>query len=308
MKDLFKLLQEFREQLQILNRSEKTIKAHLWHLGFFLHFLEDYDLATIQDISTQHIQEYQKYRYTYRNRYNRQDDPRTRNLHLSSIKCFFYYLKRDGFIITNPLEQVPYAKEPKRLPKTALTNTEMKQLLKQPDTKTPIGYRDRTILEVCYSTGIRRLELLNLNVTDVDTEEGHIRINQGKGGKDRIVPMGKIACKYLETYIKGIRPSTANKEDQALFISLKRNRLSKNGLDRIITKYAKQSGIEKHISTHTFRRSCATEMIKNKANLMHVKEILGHSSMETIQKYCNLTIIDLKEAHRKHHPREKDPQ
>ena len=135
---------------------------------------------------------------------------------------------------------------------------------------------------------------------------GDFSIVSGKGDKDRVVPLGRVACKYVENYIKGIKPMFLNaKQERRLFLSKKGLPIAKNTLGDMILKYAKRSGIEKHITTHTFRRSCATEMIKNKANLMHVKELLGHSSMETVQTYCNLSIVDLKEAHKKCHPREK---
>ncbi|MFC1643466.1 tyrosine-type recombinase/integrase [Chlamydiota bacterium] len=307
MKDLCKIVQSFTEDLNIRNRAKRTISTHLWHLGKFFLFLEDYTLDSIQDIRETHIKDYQRYRYTYKNRYNRNDAPSTQNHHLQSIKCFYYYLLREGYVLTNPALKIPYAKEPRQLPKGTITNKEMKKILAQPDTKTLIGYRDRTILEVFYSTGIRRSELLHLKLDDIDSENGYLRVNHGKGDKDRVVPLGKIASHYLETYIKGIRPFFLNaREEKILFISRRGRQMGRNTLDHLISKYVETSGIDKNVTTHTFRRTCATEMIKNKANIMHVKQLLGHKSMETIQKYCNLTIVDLKEAHRKHHPREKE--
>lgn len=297
----------FTEYMQLLHLSEQTIKLRLWCLKKFFLFCESHQLNDIRDITEDHIKEYRRFRHYYQNRFKRNDSPRVQNRHLISIKMFFRYLKKEGFIVSDPAEDIPYAKEPKKLPKAALNNKEMKKLLRQPDKKTVTGYRDRTILELLYSTGIRRSEILNLKLDNVDYDEGYLRINQGKGNKDRVVPIGKIACHYLETYIKGIRPlfAGANKTE-VLFLGRLGKTLSRNGLADMIAKYAKRSGLEKHISTHTFRRSCATGMIKNKANIMHVKDMLGHNCMETIQKYCHLTIVDLKEEHKKCHPREKD--
>ncbi|MGA1823417.1 MAG: tyrosine-type recombinase/integrase [bacterium] len=141
----------------------------------------------------------------------------------------------------------------------------------------------------------------------MDFNEGYQGVNHGKGDKDRVVPIGEIACHYLETYSKGIRPMFYKaKEQKALFLSKKGLPISRSSLAEIITKYAKQSGLEKKITPHTFRRSCATGMIKNSVNLMHVKELLGHNSMETVQIYCRLCIVNLKEAHKRCHPGEKD--
>lgn len=307
MKDFYELQEEYFEYMTLLNRSKTTIRGHRFHLGKFFEFLKGYAIQGITDIHREHILEYQKHLHYSQNQYGRAHQVRYRNRHLAVIKSFFKYLKQVGYVIRDPSNESQYAKEPKTLPKPALTNPEMKKLLKMPDTNTILGYRDRAILELLYSTGIRKQELLNLRLEEVDTEEGFLRVNLGKGAKDRVVPIGKIACKYLETYIKGIRPLIFKAKDKtALFISKRGNPLSKNGLGEIIGKYAQESGLQKHITTHTFRRSCATEMIKNKANLMHVKELLGHNSMDTIQAYCNLSIVDLKEAHQKCHPRERD--
>ena len=267
----------------------------------------NYPLKDIMDITEEHIKEYQKYRHYYQNRYKRCDSVSVQNKHLSSIKIFFRYLKETGYIVNDPTKSIQYAREPKRLPKTALTHNEVKKLLRQPDTHTLTGYRDRTLLELLYSTGIRKTELLNLKLQDIDYEEGYLRVNQGKGQKDRVTPIGKIACHYLETYIKGIRPMLIrSKTEQALFLGKRGQPLKRNGLSELIARYAKRIDTEKKITTHTFRRSCATGMIKNNANVMHVKDLLGHNSLETVQMYCNLSIVDLKEAHRKCHPREKD--
>lgn len=305
MINFYPLLKEFKEYMQVLYRSENTIKQHLFYLEKFIEYIDRFDLDDVRQIAKQHIQEYRKYRHHRINARNKRDSVTTQNNHLNSLRCFFGFLQRNGYITNDPVANEDNAKEPKRLPKSALTDAEVIKFLSCPDTNTLIGYRDRTIIEVLYSTGIRREELLHLNIRDIDFNERTIRINEGKGGKDRIVPVGHIAKKYLENYIKGIRHEffRADRQD-ALFLSKKGNRLSKSGLADMIERYAKQSGIDKHITPHTFRRSCATEMIKNYANIVHVKDLLGHSSLRSTNVYCDLTIMDLKKEHRNHHPRE----
>ncbi len=305
MINFYPLLKEFKEYMQVLYRSDNTIKLHLFKLQKFIDYVDKYDLDDVRQITKHHIQEYRKYRHHRINARNRRDSVTTQNHHLNSLRCFFGFLKRNGYITTDPVEHEDNAKEPKRLPKSALTDEEVIQFLSCPDTNTHIGYRDRTIIEVLYSTGIRREELLGLNIRDIDFNERTIRINEGKGGRDRIVPLGHIAKKYLENYIKGIRCEFFRSDQQdALFLSKKGNRLSKSALAEMIERYAKQSGIDKHITPHTFRRSCATEMIKNHANIVHVKDLLGHSSLRSTHVYCDLTITDLKKEHREYHPRE----
>jgi len=305
MINFYPLLKEYKEYMQVLYRSETTIKLHLFNLEKFTEYIDRFDLNDVRQITKHHIREYRKYRHHRINARNKRDTVTTQNNHLNSLRGFFGFLQRNGYVTHDPVAHEDNAKEPKRLPKSALTDKEVIQFLSCPDTNTLMGYRDRTIIEVLYSTGIRRKELLHLNLNDNDFNERIIRINDGKGGKDRIVPMGHIAKKYLENYIKGIRCEffRADQED-ALFLSKKGKRLSKSALADMIERYAKQSGIDKHITPHTFRRSCATEMIKNHANMVHVKDLLGHSSLESMSVYCDLTIMDLKKEHREHHPRE----
>ena len=174
-------------------------------------------------------------------------------------------------------------------------------------TGTLLGYRDRVIMEVFYSTGIRRKELINLKLSDVNYPQGYLRINQGKGNKDRVVPLGSIACKYLENYIKGVRPELCGHNHlEELFISRRHGPINPDSIGHLINKYRIKAGIKKRVGSHTFRHTVATHLVRNRANLRHVQEILGHKSLNTTQKYIQLTITDLKEAHRKYHPREQE--
>jgi integrase/recombinase XerD len=249
--------------------------------------------------------EYQKYRKNQINHKGKHDEIEVQNRYLEAVKLLYVYLKKEGYVIHNPAQDIDYARIPVKLPKSALTHKEMSNFFKQVNTSTLLGYRDRTIFEVFYSSGIRRNELRNLELKDTDYEGGYLRVI-GKGDKERVVPLGKVACKYVENYIRGIRPILLkDKESKYLFISAHAKQFTSSGLDVLVEKYAKRSSIKKKITTHTFRRSCATGMIRNNANVMHVKGLLGHSSMKSINRYIDLTIPDLKKAHQKTHPREK---
>lgn len=193
-----------------------------------------------------------------------------------------------------------------------MSEVEVKKLLEIPDKTTVLGYRDRTILEVLYSSGMRRSELLNLRLDDVDFEAGVLRINAGKGNKDRVVPIGKIASRYLKNYIKEVRERLVKyPELDYVFLSRIGKRISKCMLGLRIKEYAKQAGIEKDISAHTLRATCATHCIRGKKRKeqMHPRylmELLGHNSMEALNPYLSVSIVDLKEAHNRCHPREKE--
>jgi len=173
-------------------------------------------------------------------------------------------------------------------------------------TNTGEGYRNRAMLELLYSTGIRANELLRLNLADIDQVHKTALIN-GKGKKQRMVPIGKTALRYLETYIRAVRPFLIkNNSEKALFLNSQGNRLSYERFRCIVLTVSEQAGINEHVTAHTFRRSCTTELIRSGANMYHVKELLGHESLDTLKHYARLTITDLKKTHRKCHPREKD--
>jgi len=153
---------------------------------------------------------------------------------------------------------------------------------------------------------VRKQELLDLRVQHVSLDEELLRIDEGKGGHDRIVPLSRMACRFLESYLNAIRPQLLNgKKVDWLFVSARGKALNKNVLSELISGYAEKAKVKKHITCHSWRHTCATHLLKNRANLRHVQEILGHRSLATTERYLHLTIADLKEAHRRFHPREK---
>jgi integrase/recombinase XerD len=262
----------------------------------------------VDEITKGLIKDYQIALYEHINAKGMPNSIGHQNSVFRSVKQFLGYLKCSGYIVSDPADAVCYAKEPKALPKSILTPSEARKILHAPDTKSVIGYRDRTILEVFYSSGIRKTELRNLMLSDVDYHDGFLRI-QGKGDKDRVVPIGRIACRYLENYIKSVRPELIRDPyNNYLFLSVRGNRINQNMPWVLIKKYAKKAKIKKNIHCHTFRHSCATAMLKNKADLRTIQELLGHKSLNTTQIYTKVTITDLKEVHQRCHPREKDKE
>jgi integrase/recombinase XerD len=185
-----------------------------------------------------------------------------------------------------------------------MTEEEILRILAIPDLKTMVGLRDRAILELLYSTGIRRRELSNLNVSDIDFENGYLRINCGKYYKDRVVPVGEVACKFIEAYLKTVRWwFLRDPKEDALFLDSQRGkRLSVSTIHHIIKKTVKKSGVKKRISAHTFRHSMATHLLHNKADIRYIQLILGHASLSSTEIYTHLVIDDLKEIHRRAHP------
>lgn len=299
--------EKYRQHLTLLNYSLNTIKGHLFYLKRFFWYLKEKNIDEITAVTKDIIRDYQTHLYEEINFKGEPNSVVTQNNALKVVKSFFCFLGENDYLVGDPAKDISYAKAPKRLPRSILTQSEMKQLLHSPDTKTALGYRDRAILELLYSSGIRKEELNHLLLQDVDYNDGFLRVNSGKGNKDRVVPIGKIACRYLENYTKAVRPSLiTDPYNNHLFLSLKGNKLSKNMVWEIVKRHGRKARIKKTISPHTFRHTCATLMLRNKANIRHIQEMLGHASLDSTQIYASVSITDLKEVHSRCHPREKD--
>jgi integrase/recombinase XerD len=306
--DLKALAAAYIRALKVRNLTERTIDAASWKLDRFCDYLESRSIDRADEIAARHVRDYQMALYERLDRQGRPNTAAYQNGLLSTARQFLRFLKENDYIVSDPGVGVAYAKVPKRLPRGVLTPSEARKIIHAPDTKTAIGYRDRTVLEVLYSSAIRKEELNSLTLADVDYHDGFLRVTCGKGQKDRIVPIGRIACRYLENYIKSVRPALIKDPyNQHLFLTLRGKKFGKNVVWELIKKYARKARIKKNVHPHTFRHSCATSMLKNKADIRTIQKLLGHESLNSTQVYTHLSITDLKDVHRRCHPREKDP-
>lgn len=301
-------LYNFTEQLKVLNRTPATVTAYSYHAGLFLAgFLRD-----IKTVTTSDMEAYIAGLYEHRTENGKAYATDTIIIKVRALKRFFEFLETKNVIFINPMEKILEPQKEKRLPRSVLTVQEVQKILEQPNLGMLTGIRDRTVLELFYSTGIRLNELVSLTVYDADLQGGMLRINQGKGRKDRVVPLGKHAVKFLREYIAKVRPKcTANKENRqnrSLLVDRYGKSLSKQVVSIMIRGYARQAKLDrgKRISVHTFRHTFATELIKNGADIVAVQKMLGHVDIKTTQGYIRALGLDLKKAHTKSHPREKD--
>lgn len=220
----------------------------------------------------------------------------------AAIKSFYHFLVMERLIEKDPTLNLDTPKLEHRLPRV-LTLNEVEQLLNQPDTSVIWGFRDKTMLELLYATGIRVSELILIKVEDLNVEMGFLRCF-GKGSKERIVPVGSVALKYLDKYINEVRPKFLKEQDNGiLFLNHLGKGLTRQGFWKIIRKYAQKAGIEKHITPHTLRHSFATHLLENGADLRSVQEMLGHADISTTQIYTHITRSKIKEVYDRTHPR-----
>jgi len=269
--------------------SQNTLSAYQSDLKLFSKWLN----SDISHVSNIHINDYFKHR---------QLSAATQARILTCLRIFYQYLITQQLIETNPTTKLHHPKQTQKLP-IFLNIDEVDHLLSTPDEKTIFGMRDRAMLELLYSCGLRVSELISLNYHNINLNEEYIRIH-GKGNKERILPMGEMAMDYLEIYEKKARPSLLkNGQTDYYFLSNRGSGMSRQNFFYIIKAYATKAGIDKPLSPHTLRHAFATHLVQQGADLRSVQLMLGHSDISTTQIYTHIQNVQLKSQHAKHHPR-----
>lgn len=220
---------------------------------------------------------------------------------LASIKGFYHYLVGKGMLEENPAAHVASVKSEKKLPQV-LTGKEVERLLAQPKCTDMKGYRDKAMLELLYATGIRVTELISLNLTDVNLAGSFIHCESK--GKERIIPLYPAAVDALAVYMQNIRPKMiADINEQALFVNMNGDRMSRQGFWKIVKSYQEKAHIDKDITPHTLRHSFAAHLLENGADLHSIQEMMGHSDISSTQVYAQLVKQQLKSVYNKSHPK-----
>jgi len=287
------------EFLRVRHYSPGTLKTRRHALPVFFRHLQSIGIRDLREVSRDTIADYQR-------ELLRHYAVKTVRQHMSALRSLFAQLENSGDILLNPTAGVPLPKEERRLPKHILKPSEVRRLLNAPD-QTPKGLRDRAMMELFYSSGIRREEMTRLTLPDVDIKNGFVRV-QGKGSKERIVPIGQSACEALARYLKDAR---------AVWLKAKRNPgwtdalwlspiqphppIHREAVGAIVLRHAKKV-LGRNVSPHLWRHSCATHLVANGANVVYVQRLLGHKSLKTTDIYTRVTMADLKKTLRRTHP------
>ena len=298
------LLVKFVEHMKIIGFSERTIPDYTHNVKLFLDYLKELKIENIAEADRRVVQDYQArvYLQTFR---GRPLTPATQRARLSCVRTFFQYLLKAGIALYDPTAKIDLPKCPDQLPRVILNQKEIGALLAKPDLETPLGLRDRAILEVFYSTGIRVSELCNLTMNDLDLSNKELRINRGKNAKDRMVPLGEMACDFVEMYLHEARPKLTDSGQSVLFVTKNGKKFNYTNLSYRISLYGKKTGLPKGVSPHVLRHTCATHLLKGKADIRQIQKLLGHESIATTQRYTRVEITDLKQVLKRCHPRER---
>ena len=289
--------------LPVKGLMASTINIKGRYLTYFLRWCHDRGHLDPGDFSRKTLERYQRFIYEYRTAQEQSLSPTSQRKRIAAVRDLFKWLYRNEYLTTNIAEDMELPRKKSTSVKAVLTIEEVERFLSQPDIHTPYGLRDRAILETLYSTGIRRMELTEIKLNDLDLNRGLLTIPHGKGDKQRNVPIGMRAVSWINNYLLESRPFfLKDLAEPHLFLTLAGSKLSLSYLTQIGLIYKKLAGIDKQGSCHIFRHTAATLMLENGADIRYIQEFLGHSSLLSTQIYTQVSIRKLKEVHSQTHP------
>ena len=299
-------LRSWLEDQTRAGKAKLTLSGYQTHVILFINWCTERGIERITEISKSILENYA--RYLGKAPLGKKGNPLTpgsQQSRLIPVRLFFGWLSENRVLVYNPAQDLILPKENRHKITDTLSVPEVENLLSTCNLKSPLGIRDRAIMEILYSTGIRKKELLGLKPEDINFEEGILKVTEGKGDKQRLVPIGERALSWTRKYIDEVRePLVYNKVcDDNLFLSKTGKALSHLG--DVIAEHKQKAGISKKGRSHLFRHSMATLMLKNGADIRAIQEILGHAMLKTTQRYTHLCIDHLKEVHTKTHPAKK---
>jgi len=322
LSDSFRLLlEQFIEHVQAQGYRRHTIRGFRSDLAPLLRYVQESG-RDLKEFGTRELQSYQTYLTQRPSARGGKLCVASRHKAIGDIKTFFRFLHKSGRIHYDPAASLELPRKPQYLPRAILTIDEAGKLLELPDINTPIGIRNRAIMELLYSAGLRNEEVTLLDVQDIDLA-GRTALVHGKGGKDAVVPFGRQAAHAIEHYIYFARDALVNalntgrsvseqrkKDDSGrhpLFITAQGVRMVITTVTHMVKYYSVKAGITKPITPHCLRHTCATHLLRNGADVRHIQQLLRHNNINSTQLYTRVAVEDLKEAQRRFHPREREP-
>jgi integrase/recombinase XerD len=293
----------YLEHWRTMGYREMGVRLRGKALKKFVQWADERGLRQVTEVTLPILERYQRFLYHYRKADGAPLAFTSQQLLLVPLKGWFKWLTRARHILYNPASELVLPRKPMRLPVHVLSVADVEHLLNQAKVKTAWGVRDRAILEVLYSTGVRRSELAALAVFDWDRPRGALTVRQGKGGRDRVVPIGDRAAAWLGKYVDEVRPTLSREPDGgALFLTDYGEPFEKNRLGDLVRRYLDYAGVKAPGSCHLLRHACATHMLENGADIRFIQALLGHADLSSTQIYTNVSILKLKEIHAATHP------
>jgi integrase/recombinase XerD len=292
----------YLEWLAIHNYSKHTVRRREELLIGFSGWCRMRGIMQPRDVTKPVLERYQKHLFEYRKADDRPLCFASQSNYLSTLRSFFSWLVRQNALLWNPASEIDLPRTVSRIPRAVLTADEVEVVLAQIDIDSPYGVRDRAMVEMLYSTGIRRSELLGLDLSDFDGERGMLLIREGKGKKDRMVPIGPRAIVWVDKYLSEVRPDfVVNEREVALFLNI-------GAVTYQVRQYVKSANVGKTGSCHLFRHTMATLMLEGGADVRYIQQMLGHASLDSTEIYTRVSLRMLKAVHAATHPASKAVQ
>jgi len=299
------LVLRYFESLLIKAFSKQTIQSRNCTLHSFTVWLEARGITQPREVTEPILESYQRYLIRYRKPNEKPLTISTIHNRMTSIRALFRWMMKSRLLLSNPAADLELPRMDKRLPRQILSTQEAETILQIPDLNKPQGIRDRAILETLYATGIRRMEVNNLKIHDVNMNRGTVMIRLGKGRKDRMIPIGERALAWIDKYLLEVRPTLVfEPDDGTLFLRLSGSPMGVKRVSEIVSAYVKLGGI-KEGSCHMFRHTMATLMLEGGADIRYIQHMLGHSNLETTEVYTQVSMRKLKEVYDSTHPAAK---
>ncbi len=301
------LLERYFHDLRMDNWAQSTIHRRQYSLGLFLNWATERGIDSVDEFTPAILEAYR--RYLYERRARRTDKPlrfATQASYLNAVKHWCAWLLDRGWLASDPSLTIKLPKEEHRLPAGYLTLDEVESVINSIELRTNSGIRDRSIFETFYSTAMRRMELVNLQLDDIDRDRGLVMIRQGKGRRDRVVPIGQRAIQWLVKYLQESRPRLLVEPTETVYLTARGNAFHPVTLAQLVRGYFDAGGIKRRGACHMLRHTAATLMMEGGADLRSLQTLLGHQSLNTTQIYTHVTIDRLREIHAKTHPGARD--
>jgi integrase/recombinase XerD len=299
------LLGEYLAWLRVRNYSEATGRNRAHYVGDFIKWAHERGLSRPSEVTKPVLESYQRWLFHYRKADGKPLSVPSQLQRLLPVRAWFKWLCRQNHLQANPAADLDLPRAEKRLPKHILNAAEAERVLAVPDLASgdPLALRDRALLEVLYSTGMRRMEAINLKLHDLDPERGTVMVRQGKGRKDRMIPMGARAFAWVARYVEEARGKLlAGPDDGTVFLTNLGAPLEPGRLTQLVRDVIDAAEVGKRGSCHLFRHTCATLMLENGADVRFIQQQLGHAELSTTQIYTQVSIRTLKEVHTRTHP------
>ncbi|MGA3050284.1 MAG: site-specific tyrosine recombinase XerC, partial [Terracidiphilus sp.] len=275
------------------------------HIQFFLEWLKERGITEPVEVTRPVLERYQRHLFYSRKKNGEPLSFSSQHARLVPLRVWFRWMTRQNHILHNPASEIDLPRLGRSLPKVILSAQEVEQIMTLCDVEEPIGLRDRALMEVLYSTGMRRLEIVRLKLYDLQLDRGLILVNQGKGSKDRYVPIGARAAAWLEKYMREGRPQLVSEPDDfTVFLTAQGEPFSRDHLTFVVRGRIEDAKLGKGGACHLFRHTMATLMHENGADIRHIQALLGHEDIRTTQIYTQVAIRALQQIHAATHPAE----